>query len=97
MLTSNQRAQLRGRANGYDTIFHIGIAGFNDHLIRLVDETIEVREFINLRILESAPEDVRTTAEKIAAATKSDVVQVIGSRFILYRKSKENPKIELLK
>lgn len=97
MLTSKQRAQLRGMANGYDTIFQIGKAGINDHLIRQVDETIEVRELIKLRILESAPEDVRTTAEKIAAATKSDVVQVIGSRFILYRKSKENPKIELVK
>ena len=97
MLTSKQRAQLRGMANGYDTIFQIGKAGINDHLIRQVDETIEVRELIKLRILESAPEDVRTTAEKIAAATKSDVVQVIGSIFILYRKSKENPKIELVK
>ena len=97
MLTSKQRAQLRGMANVYDTIFQIGKAGINDHLIRQVDETIEVRELIKLRILESAPEDVRTTAEKIAAATKSDVVQVIGSIFILYRKSKENPKIELVK
>lgn len=97
MLTSKQRAMLRGMANRYDTIFQVGKAGVNDQLIRQVDETLEVRELIKLRILESAPEDVRTTAEKIAEATGSDVVQVIGSRFILYRKSKENPKIELVK
>ncbi len=97
MLTSKQRAQLRSMANGYETIFQIGKSGINDQLIRQVDETLEVRELIKLRILETAPEDVRTTADKVAEATGSDVVQVIGSRFILYRKSKENPKIELKK
>ena len=97
MLTSKQRATLRGMANRYETIFQIGKGGINDQLIRQVDETLEVRELIKLRILESAPEDVRTTAEKIAAATGSDVVQVIGSRFILFRKAKKDSNFEMVK
>ena len=55
MLTSKQRAQLRGLANPIDTIFQIGKGGINDQLIKQVDETIEVRELIKLRVLESSP------------------------------------------
>lgn len=95
MLTSKQRAHLRSMANGYDTIFQIGKSGINEQLIRQVDETLEVRELIKLRILETCPTDVRTAANSVAEATQSDVVQVIGSRFILYRASKDNPTIKL--
>ena len=97
MLNSRQRAQLRGMANGFETIFQIGKAGINDQLIKAVDEALEARELIKLRILETSPTDVRTTAETIANAVKADVVQVIGSRFIIYRESKDNKTIKLVK
>ncbi len=96
MLTSKQRAQLRGMANSYETIFQVGKAGVCDALIKQVDETLEVRELIKLRVLETSPESSREAADRIAEATNSDVVQVIGHRFILYRRSKENPQIKLV-
>ena len=97
MLTSKQRAQLRGLGNGLETIFQIGKGGINDQLIRQVDETLEVRELIKLRVLETADVSAYDAADQIAAQTGADVVQCIGSRFILYRESKENKKIVLLK
>lgn len=97
MLNSRQRAQLRGMANGYDTIFQIGKGGINDQLIKQIDEALEARELIKLRALETSPESSRTAADKIAQEVSADVVQVIGSRFILYRESKENKTIVLVK
>ena len=97
MLNSRQRAQLRAMANTMDTIFQVGKSGGGDALNKQVDEALEARELIKMRILESAPDSVRDTAEQIASAVKADVVQVIGSRFVLYRESKDNKKIILVK
>ncbi len=97
MLTSKQRAQLRGLANTLEAIFQVGKGGVNEQLIRQVDETLEKRELIKLTTLETCPETSREAAEKIAAAVGCDVVQVIGRKFILYRESKENKTIILVK
>ena len=97
MLNSRQRAQLRGMANGYDTIFQIGKGGINDQLIKQVDEALEARELIKLRVLETSPETSRTAADMIAQQVSADVVQVIGYKFILYKKNPDEPKITLPK
>lgn len=97
MLNSRQRAQLRKMANGMETIFQIGKGGRNDALVRSISEALEVRELIKARVLETAPEGARDLAHKIAAETGADVVQVIGSKFVLYRPSRENPTIVLVK
>ncbi len=97
MLTGKQRAQLRALANSIDTIFQVGKGGINEQLIRQVDETLEARELIKLRVLETSPQSSREAADEIAKETGADVVQVIGSRFVLYRESKENKKIVLVK
>ncbi len=97
MLNSKQRAQLRALANGIDTIFQVGKSGINEQLIRQVDETLEARELIKLRVLETSPQSSREAADMIAAETGADVVQVIGSRFVLYRESREHKKIVLVK
>lgn len=95
MLNSKQRAELRGMANTLEPIFQVGKGGVNDQLIRQVDETLEKRELIKLTTLETSPESSREAADKIAESVGADVVQVIGRKFILYRKSKENQKIFL--
>lgn len=97
MLNSRQRAQLRSMANSYETIFQIGKGGINDALIKQIDEALEKRELIKIRTLETSPETSREAADNIAEAVKADVVQVIGSRFVLYRESKDNKQIRLRK
>lgn len=99
MLNSRQRAQLRGMANGFETIFQIGKGGIGDQLKKQVSDALEARELIKLRVLESAPESAREAADAISEAVGAEVVQVIGSRFILYRQSsdKDNRKIVLVK
>ena len=83
MLTSKQRAQLRGIANSYETIFQIGKGGINDQLIKQIDDALTARELIKLRVLETAPVSVREAADETARKVDADVVQVIGTRFVL--------------
>lgn len=97
MLNSRQRAQLRGLANRMETIFQVGKAGIGDQLKKQVDEALEARELIKLRCLEYSPVTSREAANEIAEAVGADVVQVIGTRFVLYRESKDNKQIVLVK
>ena len=99
-LTSKQRAQLRGLANSIDTIIHIGKDGVGENLIKQADDALEARELIKGKVLENSLLSAREGAEELARATRSQVVQVIGTKFVLYREthSKEKDKrIELVK
>ena len=97
MLNSRQRAQLRGMANTFEAIFQVGKGGINDQLIKQVDEALEARELIKMRVLETCPSTSREAADEIAERVGADVVQVIGYRFILYKESKNNKTIKLVK
>ena len=96
MLTSKQRAYLRSLAVNEYTILMMGKSGMSPELVKQADDALEKRELIKGRVLpESSPMTSREAAEAIAQETGSDVVQVIGSRFVLYRKKKKDPKIVL--
>ena len=97
MLNSRQRAQLRAMANEYETILQIGKAGVLDTTVKQVVDALEARELIKLKLLETCPTTVKETAEQLSQATNSDVVQVIGRKFILYKESKNNKTIKLVK
>ena len=100
-LTSKQRAQLRGLANSIDTILQVGKDGIGANLIKQADDALEARELIKGRVLDNNIEDApRRAAEELAAATRSEVVQVIGTKFVLYRESHSKPRekrIQLVK
>lgn len=100
-LTSKQRAQLRGLANSLDTILRVGKDGIGDNLIKQADDALEARELIKGRVLDNNIEyDARTAADALAKATRSEVVQVIGTKFVLYRESHSKPRekrIQLVK
>ncbi len=91
-LTSKQRAQLRGLANGIDTILHVGKEGIGENLLVQANRALEARELIKGKVLESAMLTSREAAEAIAAATRSEVVQVSGTKFVLYRPSHKKDK-----
>ena len=97
MLNSRQRAQLRGMANRMETIFQVGKGGIGEEIKKQVDDALEARELIKMRVLETSPVTSREAADTIAEMVGADVVQVIGSKFILYRESVNNKKIVLVK
>ncbi|MGI5967879.1 MULTISPECIES: ribosome assembly RNA-binding protein YhbY [Anaerotruncus] len=95
MLSSKQRAKLRGLANPIDTILQVGKGGVADALVKQVDDALTARELIKMRVLETSPEPVREIATRLAEATSSEVVQVIGTKFVLFRRNQKKPVIEL--
>ena len=97
MLTGKQRAYLRSLANPIDTILIVGKAGIGSDVIRQADDALTARELIKGRALETSPVSAREAADRIASQTGAEAVQVVGSRFVLYRRNEKDPKINLPK
>lgn len=95
MITSKQRAYLRGLANKMEPIFQIGKGGINENLIKQLDDALEARELIKLHILETAFLDSREALSKLSEILGAEPVQAIGSKIVLYRESENKKKIEL--
>ena len=94
-MTSKQRAYLKAQASTISPIFQIGKSGISINLINQLNDALEARELI--KVLETAPETVKSLAQEISEKTNSTLVQTIGNKIILYRQRKENPKIKLEK
>ena len=94
-MTSKQRAKLRGLANRIDTILQVGKGGIVPTLVVQCADALKARELIKGRALENAPVTPREAAEQLAAEVGAEVVQVVGSKFVLYKRNDEKPVIEL--
>ncbi|GEK58773.1 RNA-binding protein [Marinococcus halophilus] len=97
MLNNKQKRALRREAHSLKPLFQIGKEGMNEQIITHVDEAIEKREILKVNLLQNCMEDKHEVAAELAEGTGSEVVQVIGSTIVLYRRSKDNPGIELPK
>jgi RNA-binding protein len=91
-LTSKQRAQLRAMANDLDPVVHIGKGDLGENLIRQADDALEARELIKCRVLETSEYTAKEAAQALAQVTRSEVVQVIGTKFVLYRQTHKKDK-----
>lgn len=94
-MTSKQRAYLKGLAMKMNPIFQIGKSSVTPELTTAIDEALEARELVKLNVLKNCFDDPREIAALIAERTRSEVVQVIGKKIVLYRESKEKKQIEL--
>ena len=94
MLTSKQRATLRGIASTYDTLFQVGKGGISDTLVQQVSDALRKRELIKIHVLDNCPLSAREVAEELSEKTESDVVQVIGSRLVLFKRNPKEPVIK---
>lgn len=97
MLTSKQRSYLKSLANTITPIFQVGKGGINENMVKQFNEALEARELIKGTVLNNSMADAREVAQEIADETGAELVQVIGSKFILYKESKANKVIELPK
>ena len=98
-LTSKQRAQLRALANSLEPIVHIGKDGIGENLIKQANDALEARELIKCRVLENSMYTAREACDELSRLTRSEQVQVIGTKFVLYRQhyDRTKRKIELIK
>ena len=96
MITSKQRAYLRSLAQSLDTIFQVGKGGITDEMCTQISNALEARELIKLRVLDNSGYTAREAAEEIAECVEAEVIQTVGTRFVLYKESKKHKKIELV-
>ena len=95
MLTGKQKRYLRSLSHNTDPTFQIGKGGINENMISQIDETLEKRELIKIHVLQNNFDDKNELANELSQATKSELVQVIGSMIVLYKESQENKDIFL--
>ncbi len=87
MITTKQRAFLRGLGNALDPVAQVGKEGLSENLITSIDLLLEARELVKIRVLKNCELSARMVAEELSRSLKADVVQVIGTIVILYKKS----------
>ena len=91
-LNGKQRAQLRAMANTLEPVVHIGKDGIGENLVKQAGDALEARELIKCRVLDNCPLSAREAADELARLTRSETVQVIGTKFVLYRQSHKKDK-----
>ncbi len=94
-MTGKQRAQLRSMANTTPALYQIGKGGLTPEVQEQLDAALEARELIKVSVLESCPIAAKEALSTLAERLHAEPVQCIGRKITLYRRSKENPKIEL--
>jgi len=97
MLTSKQRAYLRGLAAKEDTILHIGKGDLGENIITQAKDALKARELVKGKVLENSTLSPHEVSDMLCKECKADGVQVIGSKFVIYKKNEKNPIIELPK
>ena len=89
MITSKQRAYLKGLAMTMDPILQLGKGGLTPENTASVDEALAARELIKIHVLKNCADDGKDLAQILAERTHSEVVQVIGKMIVLYKPAKE--------
>lgn len=95
MLTSKQRAKLRSYAMNIDTIIHIGKGGITDNLIAQVDSALTARELVKGKVLENSLVSPREACNFFVEELGAEGVQVVGTKFVLYRENPEKKQYDL--
>lgn len=75
-----------------EPIFQVGKSSMTPGLTQAISEALEARELIKISVLKNCADDPRELAEIIAERTRSEIVQVIGKKIVLYREGKDEKK-----
>lgn len=94
-MTSKQRAYLKSLASNLDPIFQVGKSNLTPELTEAIGEAFNNNELIKVAVLKNCADDPGEIAQIVAERTHSQLVQVIGKRFVLYKPDRDKPRIEL--
>lgn len=95
MISGKQRSYLKSLANRLEPIFQVGKNGVTENFIKQLDEALEAREIIKINVLNNSLLEAKDVAFEVTEKLEAEFVQSIGNKFVIYRESKENKKIEL--
>ena len=94
-MTGKQRAKLRAMANTLQPKYQFGKNEITENFIKQIDSALEANELIKISVLETSPLTPRELCDELCRLTGAEGIQVIGSKAVLYRRSKKDPKIEI--
>ncbi len=89
-MTSKERAYLKSLAANVPALYQVGKDGITDNVVKTATDALAARELIKVHVLENSMLGIREAAEELAEKTASQVVIVIGSKFVLYKRSDKN-------
>lgn len=95
MITPKQRAELKAIANSIEPVFQVGKGGVNDAQILQIDDYLRVHELVKIKVLDNSMYTAKEATVEIAEKINAEVVQVIGSKAILYKRNEKEPVIRL--
>jgi RNA-binding protein len=95
MITSKQRSYLRTLANPLQPIFQVGKAGIEENFLKQIEDALESRELIKIKVLNNSGITAREASDIICEAIGCEGIQAIGNKSVLYKRSLKKPKIEL--
>lgn len=96
-MTSKQRAYLKSLASNLEPVFQVGKSSLTPELTEAIKEAFNKNELIKVAVLKNCADDPKEIAQMVAERTHSQLVQVIGKRFVLYKPDQDKPRIELPK
>jgi len=94
-MTSKQRAYLKSLASNLNPVFQVGKSSLTPELTEAIGEAFNKNELIKVAVLKNCADDPDEIAQMVAERTHSQLVQVIGKKFVLYKPDKDKPKIQL--
>lgn len=90
MLNSTQRSKLKSLANTLNPIFHIGKGGINDNLVNDINTALDAHELIKIAVLRNADTSAKDMLEEVCSRTGAEAVIAIGSKFVVYKRSRRD-------
>ena len=95
-MTSKQRSYLKGLAMEMDSIFQIGKSSLTPEVTDAVEEALQARELIKITVLKSCLDGIHVLAQILAERTRSEVVQVIARKIVLYKPAEDEKKRKIV-
>ncbi|MBR4861479.1 MAG: ribosome assembly RNA-binding protein YhbY [Firmicutes bacterium] len=96
MITSKQRSYLRSLAHNIDPLVYIGKQGVTENVVKELDQCLENRELVKVKIQEGFEADPKELANEMAEQLGAEFVQAIGRKFSLYRQSSDPEKRQIV-
>ena len=96
-LTGKQRRHLRALGHHLSPVLQIGYEGLTDSVVTQANAQLDAHELIKVRVSEASPLPRHEAASQLASATHSQLAQVLGRTFLLYRPRDKDGAIQLLR
>ena len=95
MISTKQRAELKGLAVNIKPAFQVGKGGVNDAQVAQIDDYLRVHELVKIKVLDNSLYSAKEAAAEIAEKLGAEVVQIIGANAVLYKRNEKEPVIRL--